>query len=128
MKTHDIKVIPIRRTCGRQEKRSPRRAIKSLYPALPCTQPDGKGSEDSITEGTAEGESEIRNEDMALKTWIYRRRVQNGKGDLNKKACRRHRFQKRQGRLKGPQGLASCHLLTVENSLTAFSGPKVVEG
>lgn len=122
MKTHDIKVIPIRRTCGRQEKRTPRRTAEKLHPALPRTQPDGKGSEDGIAEGTAERESEIRNEDMAFKARIYRRRIQNGKGDSDKKTCRRHRFQKRQGRLKGPQGLASCHLPD------RFGGLKVVEG
>ena len=46
--------------------------LKSYNPALPCTQPDGKGSKDGKLETAADRKSEIRNEDMAFKTRIHR--------------------------------------------------------
>ena len=58
---------------------------QELHSALPCTERDGQGGQNGKPQGTAERESEIRNENLAFKARIHRRGVRHSKGHFNKK-------------------------------------------
>ena len=88
-----VSAFQFRQACQRKEERPSRRSAEKLDSAMPCPFRNGKGGQNGKPQATADGESEIRNENMADSLRIGWGRILDSEGFPHKKPFRQCRME-----------------------------------